>query len=47
MKSTDFDTFGEKFSVEHREDLPRLAVSGSLTGGTAGGQAGPTKPGYA
>ena len=42
MRSTDFDTFGE-ISVERRKALPHLAVSGSLTGGTASGQVGSTK----
>ena len=42
MRSTDFDTFGE-ISVERRKALSHLAVSGSLTGGTASGQVGSTK----
>ena len=37
------DTFGEKISIEQREALPHLAVSGSLTGGTASGQVGSDK----
>ena len=37
----EWDTFGEIF-VERRKALSHLAVSGSLTGGTASGQVGST-----
>ena len=37
----------KKFSIEQRKTLPRLAVSDSLTGGTASGQVGSDKLGYA